>query len=354
MTRPQFEEILGDSAALVNRLIEKYIPRVYTAQKVASICGPPRYKYPIEVLNKSISQPFWDLMDRGGKRWRPALFLTTYKALGGNPQEVLDLAAIPEIVHNGTLIVDDVEDRSETRRGKKCIHRIYGEDVAINTGNTMYFAALQPLLKSSLRAEKKLAILEIHAEEMTKVSFGQAMDIAWHRGLDKDVGEEEYLQMCLLKTASLSRMAVRMAATLAGADEATSKALAEFAEAIGVAFQIQDDILNLEGREEKYGKEIGGDITEGKRTLMVIYALSHLDPERRARLLSILDSHTRDQRRIRDAVTILKQSGAIEHAKRVAEKMVRDAWSRVDKLLPDSESKGRLRMLAEFLVQRDF
>lgn len=293
-------------------------------------------------------------MDRGGKRWRPALFLTTYKALGGDPQQVLDLATIPEIVHNGTLIVDDVEDRSETRRGKECVHRIYGEDIAINAGNTMYFAALQPLLKSSLPTEKKLAILEMHAEEMTRLSFGQAIDIAWHRGLEKDVAEEEYLQMCLLKTASLSRMAVRMAATLAGADEATTKALAEFAEAIGVAFQIQDDILNLEGTQEKYGKEIGGDITEGKRTLMVIYAISHLDPERRARLLSILDSHTRDQHRIQDAVAILNQSGAIEHAKRVAEKMVRDAWSRVDKLLPDSESKERLRMLAEFLVQRDF
>jgi len=354
LKQPSLDEFLGSNAELVNRLVEKYVPRVYTADLVASTCGPSAYEYPVEVLTKSISQPFWDLMDRGGKRWRPALFLIAYEALGGDPREVLDIAAIPEIVHNGTLIVDDVEDRSETRRGRECIHRIYGEDIAINAGNTMYFAPLQAVMKSSLTDDKKLAILEIHAQEMIRLSFGQAMDIAWHRGLEKDVAEGEYLQMCLLKTASLSRMAVRMAATLAGAEEEKSEALAEFAEAIGVAFQIQDDVLNLAGREEKYGKEIGGDITEGKRTLMVIYALSHLEPKARTRLLSILDSHTRDQAKIKEALAILKQSGAVEHAKHVAEKMVRDAWSKLDGLLPNSEAKRKLGMLADFLVQRDF
>lgn len=354
MKLPWFSGVFVNEGKILDRLVEKYIPRSYTAEMVASTCGPAAYRYPLEVLDKSISQPFWDLMDRGGKRWRPALFLITYEALGGDPAQVLDLATILEIVHNGTLIVDDVEDGSETRRGKECVHRIYGEDIAINAGNTMYFAALQPVLKSSLPDEKKLAILEIHAREMVRLSFGQAMDIAWHRGIDADIAEEEYLQMCLLKTASLTRMAVRMAATLAGAGEATSKALVDFAEAIGMAFQIQDDILNVVGKEERYGKEIGGDITEGKRTLMVIHALSRLSTQGRARLLSILDSHTRDQARIQEAVAILRQSGAIEHAKRLTDRIVRDAWSSLDDVLPDSEAKERLRMLADFLVQRDF
>jgi len=178
-------KILSSYAELVNEMLEKYIPRKVDEESLEKIFGEPEYRYEPESINKGIFEPFWDLADRGGKRWRPALMLMIYEALGGDPEEIAPLAVIPEVIHNGTLAVDDVEDESEFRRGKPCIHRIYGVDIAINMGNTMYYFPLTILDELNIRKEKRLAILEEYVQTMLKLSFGQAMDIAWHRGSNK-------------------------------------------------------------------------------------------------------------------------------------------------------------------------
>ncbi len=350
-------EKLREYASLVDKAIERYIPRVFDEGFVRWACGEPRYAYDTEALTESIARPFWDLLDRGGKRWRPFLMLVVYEAISGrDAREILDFAIIPEVIHNGTLIVDDVEDDSELRRGKPCIHRIYGTDIAINTGNTMYYLPLMLVLRSEeLGEEVKNRIYEMYIQEMVRLSFGQAMDIAWHRGIrGAEVTEEQYLQMCAYKTGTLARLAAKLGAILAGAEEWQVESMGRFAEAIGVAFQIQDDILNIAGDPEKYGKEWGGDITEGKRTLMVIYTLRRASEADRKRLLEILDMHTRDLELIKEAVGIMRKYGAIDYARRVAEEMVRDAWSEVDKWLRPSEAKETLRELAMFLVEREF
>jgi len=351
------EKILEEKASAINRAIGRYIPREYGEDSLIFDLEPARYEHNLEALNKALAEPIRDFLDRGGKRWRPALFLLICEALGGDSRELLDFAIIPEVVHNATLITDDIEDRSDLRRGRPCTYRLFGLDVAINVANAMYYLPLLALLKNRnrLTAEVQNRIYEIYVREMIKLSLGQAVDIAWHRGMaDADrITEDQYLQMCLYKTGTLARMAAKMAAVLAGADGETVEKLGRYAETIGVAFQIQDDILDLTGEEFAEGKGgLGGDITEGKRTLMVIHALKKARPRDRERLTEILRMHTADQGLRGEAIRIMEKYGSIDYARDFARNMVRESWAEVDRLLPPSEAKEKLRAFAEYLVER--
>jgi geranylgeranyl diphosphate synthase type I len=311
----------------------------------------------METLNKAIAEPIWDILDRGGKRWRPALFLLICEALGKKSEDFLDFAIIPEVIHNGTLVIDDIEDSSEVRRGKPCSYRIFGIDIAVNAGNTMYYLPLLPLMekRKNVPAEKLNDIYEIYVQEMINLSIGQAMDIAWHKGLANadEIDEKDYLQMCAYKTGTLARMAAKLAAVLAGADKELVDKLGHFTESIGVAFQMQDDVLDLTGKEfaEKKGG-LGMDITEGKRTLMVIRALKTANPKDKKRLVEILNMHTSDQKLRAEAIAIMQKNKAVESVKHTAAKIVEDSWSEVDKLLAATEGKEKLKTFAEFLIKR--
>jgi len=351
----QVLNMLKDYSKLVEKAIERYMPRKFTQEEAVRLFGVPRFSYEPESLTKAISEPFWDLMDRGGKRWRPVLLLLTYEALGGKVEDIVDIAIIPEIIHNGTLIIDDVEDNGDFRRGKECIHKIYGVDIAVNVGNMMYYLPLLSLLNDKrIPPDKTLAIMRCYVEEMLRLSLGQAMDIAWHKGLVEEITEEHYMQMCAFKTGSLSRMAVGIAGIMAGADHRVLEGLKNFAESLSIAFQIQDDILNIVGDMAKYGKEIGGDIKEGKRTLMVIYALKHLPRDEANRLKEILSLHTSDPSLIGEAIALIKKSGAVEYASRVAKELVNESWKVLDELLPETPAKRKLKALTDFLIMREF
>jgi len=351
------EKLLEEKAAVVNKLIEKYIPRKFNKDSLVFALSPPRYDYNLEALNRAVAEPIWDFLDRGGKRWRPSLFLLVVEALDRDPDEFLEFAIITEVVHNGTIIIDDIEDNSEFRRGKPCAHRLFGLDVSINAGNAMYYLPLLPLIKNrdKLSAEKLSRIYEIYVREMVNISLGQAMDIAWHRGLANadEVTETQYLQMCAYKTGTLARMAAKIAAVLCEASEDTVERLGRFAEAVGVAFQIQDDILDLSSSEfaEKKGGR-GQDITEGKRSLMVIHTLEKAKPEDKRRLIEILNMHTTNQRLRNEAIRIMQKYNSLNYAKELARNMVAESWKEIDRLLQQSEAKEKLRAFATYLVER--
>jgi geranylgeranyl pyrophosphate synthase len=355
--RKEIEEYLERQAKRIDNAIEKYIPRKFDKNSILFQLNPPKYEYNLEALNKAIAEPIWEFLDRGGKRWRPIFFLLVCEALGKNPEEFFEFAMIPEVIHNGTIIVDDVEDNSELRRGKPCSHKIYGVDVAVNVGNAMYFLPFLALIKNKtkLSSEKANKIYEIYIREMINLSLGQAMDIAWHRGLANAdaLDEKNYLQMCAYKTGTLARMAAKIAAVLADADESLTEKLGQFAEAVGVAFQMQDDILDLTGKEfaERKGGR-GQDITEGKRTLMIIHTLSKATPSERKRLLEILGMHTTDQKIRDEAIALMEKYGAIEYTKRFAQKIVNQSWNEIDKLLPPSNAKEKLKAFTTYLVER--
>ena len=267
---------LAENKKAVDAAIDKWIPKHLDEKKLEAILGKPRYAYDVGTAEKAVHALLWDLLDRGGKRWRPALLVWTSQALG-YPGDPADFAVIPEVIHNGTLGVDDVEDQSALRRGQPTLHVKYGIDLAVNASNAMYFLPLVVLMRHPELSNKTRArMYQIVTQEMINLSYGQGFDIFWHKGLASDVSEEQYLQMCAYKTGTLSRMAARLGAALAEASERKERVVGEFAETLGVAFQIQDDILNLFPPKDTWGKTLGEDITEGKRTLLVIRALKRL------------------------------------------------------------------------------
>jgi len=350
------EKFLTERAKEIDSIIEKWAPRKYDKESLEFTLGPARWQYNIEAADKAIADPIWDMLDRGGKRWRPVLFLLIVEALGADVNKLKDFVIIPELVHNGTLMVDDIEDRGEMRRGKPCTYKIYGIDIAVNAGNAMYYLPLLTLIKNrdKLPHERILRAYEIYTQEMINISFGQAIDIAWHNGLANadNLSEGEYLQMCAYKTGTLARMSAKIAATLAGADEKTVDALGRLVEAIGVAFQIQDDVLSLSGGEFAARKGMGDDITEGKRSLPIIYTLKAANAADKKRLLEILGMHTKDVKLIEEAIKLVTKYGGQDKGKAKARELVKAAWADVDKLLPPSEAKENLKAFANYLIER--
>ena len=341
----------------INAALEKVFPRKFTKESLEKIVGQSKYDLDIEAINKSINDPMWDLLDRGGKRWRPTLVLTVIELLNKNPDDFLELAVVFELIHNATLIHDDIEDGSDVRRGKPTLHKTYGMDIAINVGDTIYFLPLNVFknYQDKLSKEQLLLIYQTYLDEMVKLSIGQATDIAWHRGLVDgfSVTEGEYLQMCAFKTGGLARMACKIAAIAGGADEKLVLALGQLGESLGVVFQIQDDILNITENELSKMKGLGEDITEGKISLPVINALNTLPKEKGERLSKILLMHTQDKELVSEAINLIEEAGGVEKAKVTMEELFDEAIKELEPLLTGLENKDKLLKLAHFLVERD-
>lgn len=351
----KIEEIMAEKKELIEKSLEKYVPRKFDAKTTKRFVGTPRYSYDYETATKSLSEPIWDLFDRGGKRLRPVLYLLTLEALSGDEKKYGEYCAIMEAIHSGTLCIDDIQDSSEMRRGKPCLHKIYGIDIASNAGNALYFLPLKSLMenKKELGDKKVARAYEVIAQEMINVSMGQAWDIYWHRGLKENVSEGEYLQMCAYKTGSLTRLSCKLAGIMCNESEEVVNKLGLFGESIGVGFQIQDDVLNLTA-EEEYGKEIGGDVSEGKRTLIVLHSFKNLPKEKAKRLKELLNSHTKEQGEIREAISLMKEADSIEYAKIFAKNLVRDGWKHANSVLEENESKQKLKAIADYLVERKY
>lgn len=344
------EEKLGEKAKQTDRKIEEYIPRRFDERSADKLLGTAAYGYDYEAFDSAISKPIWELLDRGGKRWRPALFMLVAEAFGMRKEDAAEIAWMIEVIHDGSLVVDDIEDSSELRRGKPCLHKVYGLDVAINAGNAMYFLPLSAFIRNKGKYSKEtmLRAYEIYAQEMINIHFGQGMDIAWHRS-PKEITENQYMQMCAYKTGTLARMAAKLAAAFAGQGEEIVGRVGRLAESIGVGFQIQDDILDVTADREKFGKAFGNDVTEGKITLMAIHAM-----QRNQRAKEILSMHTKDESLIGEYIGILRENGSIDYAKEKAREIVRAAWENAKDIIPESAAKKEIEELVTYLVERNY
>jgi octaprenyl-diphosphate synthase len=229
-------------------------------------------------LAKSLTLPGWDLVSRGGKRWRPLLTTLICEGLGGG-DAALPLVPLVELPHNASLIHDDIEDNSDERRGKAAAHILYGIDTAINAGCFLYFLPLGCVEAWEAAPELRNRVYVLWGEYMRRLHLGQAMDIAWHRDPDALPGLPEYDLMCRLKTGCLARLAAILGvygAASAGSVEAGSmdrltEELGGAAEKLGVGFQILDDVKNLTTGNP--GKKRGDDIVEGKKSLPALLYL---------------------------------------------------------------------------------
>jgi geranylgeranyl pyrophosphate synthase len=301
----------------IDSALENIHPRVINYEYLSQITGEPRYANLAPVLTKAISDPNFALLDRPRSRIRPILFLLTLGGLGTNPDEFIDLSTICELFHNGTLIHDDIEDCAEARRGKPPIHNIYGVDIAINSANFMYFLPLVLIGNdlNRLGMEKTLQIYQTIVRQMINVTFGQALDIFWHKN-DLSIDENEYYQMAAYKTGGVDRYSLIMAGVIAGVERSILDEIDSYAQMVGIAFQVHDDVFDLIAydRQSFGGKPIGNDITEGKKSLVIVRALNVLPAQKANRLIEILKLGTRDTQLIREAINLANDSGAIEYA----------------------------------------
>lgn len=228
---------------------------------------------------------------REAKALRPALCIATCRALGGQLESVLPSAAAIEFFHNAFLVHDDIEDESELRRGAPTLHHAHGVPIAVNVGDAMLALALGPLLANTrlIGLGKALRVLET-VERMCRESVeGQALELDWMHEGAWDLDEHDYVRMVRKKTSYYTFVApVRVGGLVAGCPPERLEQLADFAMSLGVAFQIQDDVLNLDAGAAGYGKELAGDLWEGKRTLMLLHALRCATDDERARALSVL------------------------------------------------------------------
>lgn len=339
----------------IDKEIEKILPREITKEWLELALGKADYAYDTETLSEEVSVPIWDFIDRGGKRWRPALMLWCCEAVGGEKKVALPFTVMPELIHSGTIMIDDLEDSADIRRGKPCTHKLFGVDTAANDSNVLYFLPTILLYRNlhGLSEEQRREIYGLFCEEMLRVSLGQAMDIHWHKGGREKVSEEEYLQMCVYKTGVLARFSAKLGGILGGASEELIFALGKFGESLGVGFQIQDDILNLVPESDEWGKDTGEDISEGKMTLLVLYTLEKAEEKDAERLREILGMHSKEKKVIEEAIEIVKKYGAIEYAKGKAVEIVEKSWKKLDGMLEESEAKEKLKGFADFCIKRE-
>jgi geranylgeranyl pyrophosphate synthase/predicted secreted hydrolase len=321
----------------------------------------------LDVYAHVITQPLREIIDRGGKSWRSLACLLCVDAVGGNSNLYRHWLAMPEIMHVGSLIIDDIQDQSTHRRGGDACHIIYGNALAINTGCAAYFLSLHILNKMTpnLDAETRLRLYELYFLGLRAGHAGQGFDLY---GLDDGImslvvetGDNSELcerVLCThrLKSAVPASCLARMGATIGKGTEKQIRELGLYFEAVGLAFQIIDDVLNVKGFEDNK-KDRGEDIQQGKITFVVAMAMSKerlSDPKEREWLYDILKSKPTDTHVIQHVITRLQQSNAVNDSIKYAENLVDRAWKSLDAALHDSFYKMLLRAFGLYVLQRHY
>lgn len=288
------------------------------------------------------------LTKAGGKMLRPALSLIVSEAVGGNRESALKTGAAIELIHTFSLIHDDIMDDDDMRRGMPSVHKVWGEDVAILAGDTLFSKAFEMIITSkNTTSEQNNKALATVADACVKICEGQALDMGFEERFD--VCEDEYMEMIFKKTGALIAAATKAGAIMGGADDDVIDAMYEYGRLIGLAFQIQDDYLDLASDEETLGKPIGSDIGKGKMTIIAIKGLASDDS---GRFLEILKAEENSQEEIYEAIEILTNCGAIDYARNFALESVNQA-KEVLEILPDSSFKKVLCDIADFVLGRN-
>ena len=288
----------------------------------------------------------------GGKRTRPVVCFLGCMAVGGSAELASSAAASVEHFHTAALIHDDIADEGELRRGEPCLHLTMGLGLAINAGDLALSQVTGTVLQDDrLDDATKVRVLGELVRMTTRTIEGQALDIGWARDARWDISEDDYLAMASHKTAYYS-VAVPLAcgAIIGGGTDEQVEALRSFGMATGLAFQLQDDLLNLVGDKESVAKDFRSDITEGKRTLMVVHALAN--PQVSDELRGILSAHTTNPELLARAVELMEQAGSIAHARELSLKLVREAKETLAPVELAQPAKDLLFSMADFFIER--
>ena len=292
-------------------------------------------------------EPIEYILNLGGKRIRPMLAVLASQIFNGNKEDVIPAALALEVFHNFTLLHDDVMDKADMRRGHPTVHTKWNENTAILSGDQMMIEAYKQL--ALLPDDKLPQVLRWFNEMATAICEGQQYDIDFESSTT--VAISDYLMMIEKKTALLLAYSLRIGAYIAGASEQEQDALFQYGRHIGIAFQIQDDVLDVYGDPSNFGKAIGGDICCNKKTFLLLTALDIADAESKASLLQWLITSNKNAEKIQAVTALYTQLGVREIGEAVMEDHTAEALAQLE-LLPQNEYTNQLRVLAEKLATR--
>ncbi len=348
------------------RAIDALLPDRPTREQALRLIGGAGREHFIDGVDleqyaRTLVRPLREMILRGGKAWRSYGILACMDVVGGNSQLFADWLALPELLHVGSLIIDDVQDHSDVRRGGPALHKMYGDALAINVGCASYFLAQVPIGASGLDAATKVDVHEAYFEAIRAAHTGQAFDIDGFAHLMPEVVESgdgallerRVLGVHLLKSGAPAGAIARVAARLGGGTKEQVDVLGQLFEAYGFAFQIIDDVLNLRGFDENR-KTRGEDITEGKVTAPVAKAMGRLSLDERRELWATLSSRPTESKDIGRVIELIDGCGALDACEIEARARVEDAWRAVDPLISDSQTKIRLRAFGWFVLDRHY
>ena len=330
-----FAEYLGQHAEAVGSLVNTVIP-------TGSHPDMDKYLY----------APLMKYSQNGGKRHRPLICFASCAAVGGDVRKAVSAASSIEHFQSAALIHDDIADEADLRRGEPCLHLTEGLGLAINMGDLLLSmpnsaVLTDPLLDDATKIRVTLELIQM----ANRTIEGQALDLGWARDERYDVTPEDYLAMATHKTAHYSgAVPLAVGAIVGGASEEQIDALRRYGLATGLAFQIQDDLLNVDVDANATGKSFAGDITEGKRTLIVVHALQN--SPKRERLVEILSSKTTDKAELLEAVEIMRAAGSIDYARAYAEKLTREAEADLVEHIAPSSARDLLVSMGDYFVKR--
>ena len=296
---------------------------------------------------------------RGGHGLRPAICIANAKAFGA-PESMSILSAVSiEILHNALLVHDDIQDESLLRRGEPTMHELHGVPMAINVGDTLLLMSMPPLM-DNLKMLSPLAsqlLMEDRQKTAYETAEGQALELGWRRDNDFDLTEQDYLIMVTKKTSWLTMIhPLRVGAIIGSGGMVDLNPLYRLGYFLGAAFQIRDDLLNLIGDLESYGKEINGDLMEGKRTLMLLHLFRHVTQEQKKDIIELMgrsrQDRTEDVSWIR---SLMDLHGSIEHAQAVADRLSAEAKKEFDSIYRSTRHSRDLEFIAglcDWVIQR--
>ncbi len=298
---------------------------------------------------------------RGGKGFRPGLCLNTCKIFGGNEMHAMNSAVALELFHNGFLVHDDIEDESEHRRGTPTIHVQYGVPIAINVGDAMNVLSLQPLMKNLklLGPELSWSVFNEIEHMVLESVEGQALELTWRKDNICQLDDDDYLRMVLKKTCWYTCIhPIRIGAIIGTRGKIDPDIFNRFGYYLGAAFQIQDDLLNLLGNEDKYGKEICGDIQEGKRTLMLIRLLHCANKSEKKNLKEYLGKERSQRSEDETAwiMTLMHKYDCIHYGKVAASNLAGAALKEFYTIFgsfPETEEKEFLLNMIVYMINRE-
>jgi geranylgeranyl diphosphate synthase type II len=298
----------------------------------------------------SLYEPIQYVLSLGGKRIRPVLMLMAYNLWKPQPEDILMPAIGLETYHNFTLLHDDLMDNADVRRGQPTVHRRWDANKAILSGDNMLVLAFQRM--QQVPADKLPAVLSVFTQTALEIDEGQEFDVAFETR--NDVTEAEYIEMIRLKTSVLLACAMKIGGLLADAPQQDVKRLYRFGESIGLAFQLQDDLLDVYGDPKVFGKAIGGDIVSNKKTFMLINAFNRANPKQRQELERWIGAKTFNRDVKVSSVTRLYDAIGI---RQLCEQKINDYFQLADKTLAEiqvpDDSKQQLRQYMDELLHRN-